>query len=138
MVRMLLISLALCISNIGISQVQYRIRLENYNLTFIPDRCADTLVREIENGVIKIFLKTCSGQLDFELYSRDSILKEKGSYCQSLKLYKKSIRAVGASGSSGKRKIYYYLPLKNGEWKYFENGVMKYVEKYNCGVLLTN
>ncbi|KYP16241.1 MAG: hypothetical protein A1D16_20050 [Flavihumibacter sp. CACIAM 22H1] len=105
-------------------QMRYRIRLQEYSYTFIPQgKCRDTLFTKLDQGKsIKIYLFDCKGKMNVECFNKDSILIEKGSYVNSLDLLKSYYYAIDATRSKTTIKVSsYYHPLRNGVWYYYDD-----------------
>ena len=138
--RFLLASILLIINQHGSDGVKYRIKLAEYNYTFIPQgRCSDTLVGNIEGSkFIKIFLFDCKGKMNVECFNKDSILLEKGSYINSLDLLKSYYYASDASRSKTTVKIIsYYQPLRDGIWYFYdEKGKLVLNKMYEKGIAI--
>ena len=138
--NLILVSL-LVFQNQNYGLEKYRIKLIEYNYTFIPQaKCRDTLYGNIDhNNFLKIYLNNCKGNCDVECYNKDSVIVEKGSYINSLDLLKSYYYALDASQTSKTeiKVISYYQPLRNGVWYFYNDSGRLFLNKiYNNGILI--
>ncbi|WP_143709116.1 hypothetical protein [[Flexibacter] sp. ATCC 35208] len=98
----------------------------------ITDRSTDS------SRLIKVFDMSEKGQLKFLLWDNSFKKKMEGEYLESSKLYTDTVfyRKAGRDGN-GVRYRKFYRPLRNGDWKYYdEQGNIYLREKYSKGSLI--
>lgn len=133
----------LCSSFTKNEKGNFRIKLIEYDLTFVPDKCKGmiTKVDKKKSRYYKLYLKDCKGTMLFESFDlQDSTLKERGSYIASLDLLKSYIYAINATTGKSEVKVSkYYQPLKDGTWYFYgdEGNKIKAKEIYKRGVLIS-
>lgn len=89
------------------------------------------------NMIIKGVVYDCMGAADIKYYTKDNKIISEGSYINSLDTLVRYEDAVNEFGDL--QAIYvehYFKPLKNGEWKYYDENVkLSYIKTFDAGVL---
>jgi hypothetical protein len=119
----------------------YRIKVDEYKITIVPDSCKQTIteVDKKNNRYFKLYLKNCKGAMLLECYNlRDSTLKEKGTYMASLDLLKSYVNVYNLTKHTTQIVVAkYYQPLRDGSWNYYDSvGNIIKNEVYKQGVLI--
>jgi hypothetical protein len=137
--KVLVSSILILVNQGTLKSEKIRIKLAEYNYTFIPQhKCRDTFFTKIEgNRFLKIYLFSCKGQMNVECYNEDSVIIEKGSYENSLDLLKNYYFANNATEHKTKIKVAnYYQPLRNGIWYFYNEGKLVFKRIYDGGIVV--
>lgn len=128
--RLLLIGL--CFIFYSKTHSQISLTYEEFGVSFSPKKCIDTLnfslTKQYPGYKLKIFLKDCKGECDFEVYDKKSKLRITGSYVNAIDTLSKYKGAVIRGLPRNIRKsrirlIKYMVPFEKGTWTYYdENG----------------
>jgi hypothetical protein len=120
------------------SNCSLSIYLDEYGRYYKLSKSNDTIiVSPTDKKYAKIVLLDCMGAMFFEGY-KDSLLNVKGHYVSAKKVTVLNVTQenIFNPGEMKQVKQKVYDPLRNGEWKYYENGKLSVVKTYSEGKLV--
>jgi hypothetical protein len=132
----------LILFNVTDCKAQLLVEVDEFGVSFIPQKCIDTLVLtgnkgEYKNFKVTIYLSNCKGESLVKVYDKKNVLRAEGKYSSSfdtLKRYNiaKEMGRPKAITTYQVRILEYLRPLKIGKWIYYDkNGKIEYQTEYD-------
>lgn len=108
---------------------QVKIWFEDFDISFYPKKCVDTLSFDIikteyKNTKLIVYLSDCKGKCSIKVIDKNGIVRLDGTYANSYDTLKKYSNAK-VMGKGIKKYVYqvrvleYFSPLRIGRWNFY-------------------